>query len=48
MEIRNNLISRIDINSISKSKKTHQLKRQQYQPYKTISDVINKPNVEVD
>jgi len=44
MEIRNNLISRIDINSISKSKKMHQLKRQQYQPYKIIADVIDKPN----
>ena len=44
MEIRNNLISRIDINSISKSKKVHQLKRQQYQPYKVIADAIDKPD----
>lgn len=47
MEIRNNLVSRVDINSISRSKKLHQLKRQQYQPYKIIADVIDKPNDDV-
>lgn len=48
MEIKNNLISRTDIGSISKSKKIHQLKIQQYQQYKIISDKINQPNVNID
>jgi len=46
MEIRNNLISRVDINSISKSNKLHQLKRQQHHSYKQLADVINKEKTE--
>ena len=42
MEIRNNLIARVDINSISKSKKLHQFIRQQHQSYKQLADTINK------
>lgn len=42
MEIRNNLISRVDVNSISKSKKTHRCKIKQHMSYKYLADVITK------
>lgn len=46
MEIRNNLISKINIKSISKCRQVHNSKQEQYQPYKIISEIINKPHSE--
>jgi phage/plasmid-associated DNA primase len=42
MEIRNNLISRTDINSISNSKKIHQFIKRQHQSYKQLFNIISK------
>lgn len=48
MEIRNNLISRTDITSVSKTKKVHQLRIKQYPSYKIIANTINKSNTPTD
>lgn len=48
MEIRNNLISRLDINSISKTKQVHHSKQEQYASYKVIAELINKPSSDIE